>query len=295
MRKIQTSAKYVESAVNGRLDRGSTPRTSTTSPQGDIRSTPWEIPAGCLHQRLRLGLRSRHALRRSDCLALLPFSVLPTLAGCAPRGLLRKAIFAAPRGKSPRGVCISACGFCPVKFPRFALLRCGTLRGPRFSTPVTHFAPQSVLAPLCFVAVLCGDPVCNVFQSDCFGYSPYYQRSRSALRAFSTQGDIRSTPWGIPAGCLHQRLRLLPRKVSSLRAAPLRYFVGTPSAMSFNRIASDILRATNARGVRSAPFPRKANLQHPAPKPSASPYCLQQKILPHGGLDKFRFLHIIKV
>ena len=128
----------------------------------------------------------------------------------APPPPRRKAIFAAPRGKSPRGACISACG--------------------SVSAPVTHSDAATALP---------------------FYRSPCYQRSRGALRAFSTQGDIRSTPWEIPAGCLHQRLRLLPHKVSSLRSASLRYFAGTPSAMPFNRIASDILRTTNARG--SAP------------------------------------------
>ena len=142
----------------------------------------------------------------------------------------------------------------------------------------------------------CGSVSAPVPHSDAapalpFYRSPCYQRSRGALRAFSTQGDIRSTPWEIPAGCLHQRLRLLPHKVSSLRSASLRYFAGTPSAMSFNRIASDILRTTNARGSAPRGLLRKANFATPRPKTVSQSIFLRQKSSHTEDLTNFVFAH----
>ena len=172
----------------------------------------------------------------------------------APPPPRRKAIFAAPRGKSPRGVCISACG--------------------SVSAPVPHSDAATALP---------------------FYRSPCYQRSRGALRAFSTQGELRNTLQKNPAGCLHQHLRLLPHKVSSLRSASLRYFAGTPSAMSFNRIASDILRTTNARGSAPRNLFTQGKVRNTPPQNRQRVHIPPTKFLPHGGLDKFRFLHIIKV
>ena len=179
--------------------------------------------AGCLRLRLRLGFRSRHALRHSDCLNVLSFSVLPTVAGGAFHAL-SKANFATPCKQICRVSAFTPAAFAPQSFlspPCFvAVLYGDPVYGFRFT-------PQSVLASRCSVAVLCGEPRLKCLSIGCFGRPPCYQRSRGAPRGL-VQGELRNTLQKSPAGCLHQRLRLLPRKVSSLRVAPLRYFTGNP-------------------------------------------------------------------
>ena len=106
-------------------------------------------------------IRSRHALRHSDCQNVLSFSVLPTLAGVL-RAFRARRISQHPAGKSCRVFALTPAAFAPqsflsprcsvavlygdpvygfrsrhahypTKFPHSALLRCGTLRGPRLN------------------------------------------------------------------------------------------------------------------------------------------------------------------
>ena len=107
------------------------------------------------------GFRSCHALRHSDCPNVLSFSVLPTLAG-ALRAFRARRISQHPAGKPCRVFASTPAAFAPqsflsprcsvavlygdpvygfrsrpahypTKFPHSALLRCGTLRGPRLN------------------------------------------------------------------------------------------------------------------------------------------------------------------
>ena len=186
----------VARTVRDRKAASSNLATPTTSPQGEFRNTLQESPAGCLHQRLRLGFRSRHALRHSDCANVLLFSVLPTVAGGGAFHALSKANFATPCKQICRVFASAPAARFPLpsRTPTQLLRECTVIlratngRGGAFhalskanfatpckqicrvsaSTPAA-FAPQSFLSPRCSVAVLYGDPV--------YGF-----RSRHALR-----------------------------------------------------------------------------------------------------------------
>ncbi len=116
---------------------------------------------------------------------------------------------------------------------------------PRFEQGEFRNTLQTDLQGVCISA--CGSVSAPVTHSDTatarmYCHSPCYQRSRGAPRGL-VQGEFRNTPQKNPAGCLRLRLRLLPRKVSSLRVAPLRYFTGTPFTVSAPVTHSDTATA----------------------------------------------------
>ena len=133
---------------------------------------------------------------------------------------------------------------------------------PRFEQGEFRNTPQTDLRSVCVYA--CGSVSAPVTHSDTatarmYCHSPCYQRSRGSVPRFE-QGEFRNTLQKNPAGCLRLRLRLLPRKVSSLRVAPLRYFTGTPFTVSAP--VTHLLRCGTLRGPRLRfPLPSRTPTQ----------------------------------